>query len=94
MAIQDILKSNAAVGIAVGVGAVLLAPVVLPALAAVARPFAKAVIKSGLIFYEKGRETFAELNETFEDLVAEARAEAEQSHAPKPASAEAPVEKT
>jgi hypothetical protein len=87
MAIQDVFKNNAATSIAVGVAAVLIAPLVLPAVAAVARPLAKAVIKSGLIFYEKGRETFAELNEMFEDIVAEARAEVEQAHAPKAVSA-------
>jgi hypothetical protein len=78
------LKGNGATtGIMLGVAVVALAPVVLPALVAVGRPFAKAVIKSGLLLYERGRETFAEVDEVFEDLVAEVKAEVEQSQAAK-----------
>jgi hypothetical protein len=46
-----------------------------------AKPFAKAVVKSGLVVYEKGREAAAELSEVMEDVVAEAKAEIEQGHA-------------
>lgn len=75
--IDDLFKGNAVTGLAVGIGAAILAPVLVPVLAAVAKPIAKSAIKAGIIFYEKGRETAAELGEVFDDLVAEARAEVE-----------------
>ncbi len=75
MAIEDMLKGNLALGLAVGVGAVMLAPILAPVVASIAKPLAKSAIKTGLILYEKGRETSAELSEVLEDLVAEARAE-------------------
>ena len=56
-----------------------MAPVALAALSGVGRPLARAVIKSGIILYEKGRETAAEFGEVMEDLVAEARAEIQQA---------------
>lgn len=81
MAIQDLFKGNTVVVLAAGVAAALLIPVVLPAVARAGKPFAKGLIKGGLIMYERGRETFAELSEVLEDVVAEARAELEQEHA-------------
>lgn len=62
-------------GLLVGVGAILLAPVVIPAAAAVLRPVAKAAIKGGFVLFQKGRETIAETVEMIEDIAAEARAE-------------------
>ncbi|MCU0589679.1 MAG: DUF5132 domain-containing protein [Syntrophobacteraceae bacterium] len=62
-------------GLAIGVGALILAPTVLPAVAALLKPLAKAAIKSGFIVYEKGMEALAETREVLEDLAAEARAE-------------------
>jgi hypothetical protein len=97
MAIQDIIKSNMATGIAVGLGVMVLAPVLLPALARIVKPVAKAMIKSGFIFYEKTRETFAELGEMAEDLVAEARSELAEEQAakvPAPAAETRPGEPT
>lgn len=78
--LDDILKGDAGKGLAIGLGAALLAPVALAAMAGIARPLARAAIKSGIIVYEKGRETLAEFGEVMEDLAAEARAELEQSH--------------
>jgi hypothetical protein len=47
--LEDMFKGgNIVAGLAIGVGAVVLAPVVIPAL----RPIAKSVIKVGLIAYE------------------------------------------
>lgn len=63
------------VGLAVGFGTVLLAPVVLPALAGVAKPLTKEIIKAGLVAFEKGKVLAAEAKETLEDLAAEAQAE-------------------
>lgn len=81
MGLVDDLRKNAASGLLIGVGAAVLAPVVLPILASIARPLAKATIKSGLMLYEKGRETLAEAGEMVEDLVAEARAEMDEEQA-------------
>jgi len=63
------------VGLAVGLGTVILAPVVIPALAGVAKPLAKEIIKGGLVAFEKGKVLVAEAKETLEDLAAEAQAE-------------------
>lgn len=68
-------------GVAIGLGALILAPAVVPAVAAMLKPLAKAAIKSGFIIYEKGREVLAETREVIEDLAAEARAEIAQEYA-------------
>ena len=72
--IEDMFKGNAATGLAVGIGAVVLGPTVLPAIGRALRPAVKAVIKGGMVLY---RETFAEIGEFTSDLVAEARSELE-----------------
>jgi|ERR1700730_13791770 Protein of unknown function (DUF5132) len=70
--LEDMFKGgNIVVGLAIGVGAVVLAPVVIPAL----RPIAKSVIKVGLIAYDQGRVALADVNEHTGDIMAEARAE-------------------
>lgn len=68
-------------GLAIGVGALILAPTVVPAVAAILKPLAKAGIKSGFIAYEKGREVLAETREVIEDLAAEVKAELSQEYA-------------
>ncbi len=74
--IDDLFKGNIVAAVAIGVGAVILAPVVARA----AKPLAKAAIKGGIIVFEKGKETFSEVGEVVEDLVAEVKAEmAEES---------------
>lgn len=62
-------------GLAVGVGVIILAPIITPILASIARPLMKAGIKGGMILLEKGREAIAETAEVVEDLVVEAKAE-------------------
>ena len=79
---SDFFKSNVVTGLAAGIGATLLAPVLLPMLARIAKPLTKSVIKTGMTVYEKGRESFAELSETVDDLVAEAKVELETEAAP------------
>jgi hypothetical protein len=74
------LKENVLTGLAIGVGAAILAPAVLPALAGAAKPVLKAAIKVGLVLYEKGKETFAEMSEITEDVIAEAKAEVAEGH--------------
>lgn len=78
MNLEDVLRNRAVMGVAIAAGAVLLTPVVLSVLAGVARPLARTAVKSGIIVYEKTRETVAELGEAFDDLVAETRAELAQ----------------
>lgn len=69
------LKGNIITGLAIGIGTAIVAPVVIPILASVAKPIAKAVIKNGMLLYEKGKEVFAETGEIVEDIIAEVKAE-------------------
>lgn len=58
-----------------GIVGIVLLPVFLPVIGGVGRPIAKAVIKSGISFYERNKEALAELSETWDDIIAEAKAE-------------------
>ncbi|MBE9056944.1 DUF5132 domain-containing protein [Sphaerospermopsis sp. LEGE 08334] len=79
--ITDFLGDAGAPGIIAGIGAVLLAPVVIPVVAGVGKPLVKSIVKGGLVAYEKSKGAFAELGENWEDIIAEARAEiAEEQH--------------
>jgi len=69
------LKGNIISGLAIGIGAAVLGPIVIPAVANALKPVTKAAIKSGILLYEKGKETFAEVSEVVEDMVAEVKAE-------------------
>jgi len=69
------LDSALGKGLAIGVGVIVLAPVVTPVVARVAKPLLKSTIKTGLIAYEKAKIAGAEALEALEDLTAEARAE-------------------
>lgn len=76
--LDDFIKGGTPLGIAIGIGATVLATVVvpvLPVLAKAARPTARAAIKSGILLAERGREFMAEASEEIEDILAEARAE-------------------
>ena len=89
--IEDGLKFGTPV--LVGIGALLLAPLVLPAAGTVMRPLIKATVKSGLLLAHKGRELVSEAMESLEDITAEVKAEliAERtSPAPVPQPDEAP----
>jgi hypothetical protein len=80
MAILDNgLKGNILTGLGIGVGVALLGPILIPVVASIAKPLAKAVIKGGVILYEKGKEAAAEAGEVIEDLVAETKAELAQA---------------
>jgi hypothetical protein len=67
-------------GLAIGLGAIILAPIVIPVVAAVAKPLVKAGIKGGLLLFEKSKEVLAETQEMIEDLTAEVKAELHQQH--------------
>ncbi|WP_051441066.1 hypothetical protein M728_005243 (plasmid) [Ensifer sp. WSM1721] len=70
--LEDAFKGgNVLTGLAIGVGALVLAPVVTPLL----RPVIKTVLKAGLVAYDQARVAYAEMNERASDLVAESRAE-------------------
>ncbi len=61
--------------VAIGVGIVILAPIVLPVIGSIVKPILKAGIKGGLVAYEGLRVAIAEAKESLEDLTAEAKAE-------------------
>ncbi len=65
-----------------GIAAVVLLPVFIPVVAGVGKPLAKAAIKGGIVLYEKGKGVIAEVGESLEDIMAEAKAELaeEQMH--------------
>lgn len=65
---RDLIK-----GIAIGAGGMLLAPVMLPVLARLARPAVGGAMRAGVWAWERGRESFAEIGEYAEDLAAEMR---------------------
>jgi hypothetical protein len=73
------LKTGSAM--AIGAGVVLLAPIVVPVVASVMKPLAKAVIKGGMLAYENARIAVAETKETIEDIAAEARSEIDSGQA-------------
>jgi len=75
MGIRDYMKGNVGVGLLVGAGALLLAPVVLPVLAGILKTTTKAVVKTGATLYEKGSETVAELWTIAKDYAAETKEE-------------------
>ena len=79
------LKGNILSGLAIGIGAAVLAPAILPILVGAAKPLVKAAIKGGIVLYDRGKESFAEVGEVVEDLVAEVKAEiAEAADHPEP----------
>ncbi|TVP56659.1 MAG: DUF5132 domain-containing protein [Nodularia sp. (in: Bacteria)] len=73
--ITDFVEDAGAPGIIAGIGAVLLAPVLIPVVAGIGKPIAKSLVKGGMVAYEKSRGAFAEMGETWEDIIAEAKAE-------------------
>lgn len=77
--ITDFVEEAGAPGLIAGIGAVILAPVILPIVAGIGKPIAKSIIKGGIVAYEKSKGAFAELGETWEDIVAEAKAELAES---------------
>ena len=58
-----------------GIGVLILAPVILPVVASAVRPLAKATVKTGLSLVQKGKELMSEAAEVFEDIAAEVKAE-------------------
>ena len=73
--VEDLLEDVGIPGIAAGVGAIVLSPILIPAVAKATKPVAKALIKGGIIAYKKSKSAIAETGEVLEDLVAEVNAE-------------------
>jgi hypothetical protein len=73
--IGDWFENTNTSGIIAGVGAIVLAPIVIPVVAKASKPIAKAVIKGGILAYDKSKTFMAETGEVLEDLVAEVQAE-------------------
>lgn len=68
---KTLYQKSPAKAIAIGVGAVIITPIVLPLL----KPVAKGAIKTGVVLYEKTKGAIAEAGEVLGDIVAEAQAE-------------------
>ena len=69
-----VFEGGAATGIAIGAGALLLVPGLLPTIGRMVRPLAVAAIKTGMSVYNEASATVREMTE---DVMAEARAEME-----------------
>lgn len=79
--VEDLLKNGTSLGVAIGLGAAVIAAAIVPALPVIARagrPAARSAIKQGLALVERGREVMAEAGEELEDLLAEVREELRQ----------------
>lgn len=72
--LEDMLKGGGTTGLAVGLGVVVLGPVLFPAVARVARPAAKVAVKTGISVY---RQAVAGIGDAAGGLIEEARAELE-----------------
>ncbi|QGM97872.1 DUF5132 domain-containing protein [Methylocystis parvus] len=70
--LEDVAKMEGAGPVVLGIGALMLAPTLLPALGRALRPVVKGVIKTGMTIYD---ETYASMREATGDLIEEARAE-------------------
>ncbi len=77
-----------------GAIAAATAPVTLPVAVAILRPLVKAGTKAALVGYERARVRLAFASEELEDLIAEARAEAEEALAGRRANATAETAET
>lgn len=73
-AVEGLAESGMATGLAVGVGAILLVPGLLPAVGNMMRSIAVGAIKTGIMVYDQ---TAAAVRETTGDLMTEARAQLE-----------------
>jgi hypothetical protein len=85
-------RNGLVTGLALSLGAMLLAPVLRPAVTRWGRPATKAVLKGGLVAVAAGRERVAEASETLSDMLAEAQFElAAEQAAQTPAKPEPPA---
>ena len=66
-------------GVVVGAVAAVAAPSIVSGIGSALRPLAKEIIKGGIVAYTAVSEMVSETGEQFNDIVAEAKAEIEQS---------------
>jgi len=76
--VKDSLKGTMP-SILIGMGVALAAPFILPAVAMVMRPVAKAALTGVMALTDSVKEFMAEASEQLSDLVAEVKAERQQS---------------
>ncbi len=86
--IDELFQNDIARGVAIGVGIAAAGAFLLPAV----RPVARAVVKTGILCFEKGRDMAADAGEAFEDIVAEVKAELSSERLGASAAAEPVVE--
>src|SRR5690242_9112493 len=84
--IDDLAKGATPQTVAIGIGAVLLAPLLVPAVSSVLRPAAKAVLRTGITLYRSAAEP---IGAAVGSLVTEAQLELAASKAA-PTSATSP----
>jgi len=74
--LDDVFKGgNIVTGLAIGIGGLILAPVVIPLAVGIVKPLAKVAVRGGVALYKGGRNAVVEAGEAVSDIVAEAKAE-------------------
>jgi hypothetical protein len=81
---MSVFKNNFVVGLTAGLAAAVVAPVLIPAVKRGSRPAAKAMLRGGMLLYQKGREAVAHTGEAVEDLLAEIQTEDVQEESASP----------
>ncbi len=74
-----LIKNDVVKNMVVGLGISIVVPIAVNLLAPVIRPLARSTLKAGILAYEKGRETVAEIGEVLDDLVAEVQEELQEA---------------
>lgn len=69
------MKNPVVKGVLISIAVAAASSILVPIVVRASRPLARAAGKTGLVLYEKGRETAAEIGEVIEDFIAETRAE-------------------
>ena len=74
--VGDVFKGgNIVTGLAIGIGGLILAPVVVPLVVGIVKPLAKVAVQGGVALYKTGRDAIAETGEAVSDIMAEAKSE-------------------
>ncbi len=76
--LDAILKSATTRGLAVNLTVAIVVPMLVTAVAPFVRPVGRSVLKTGILAYEKLRETASEFGELVDDLTAEVQDELQQ----------------
>jgi hypothetical protein len=76
--LEAILKSPTTKGLAINLTVAIVVPMVVTAVAPFVRPVGRSVLKTGILAFEKLRETASEFGELVEDLTAEVQDELQQ----------------